>query len=74
MLKAVMRTGDTLVHGVANGADKLAAAWARENGYKEDPHPVTDAIYEKHGKVAPNLRNQEMVDSGIDLLVVFFDG
>lgn len=31
---------ERLVHGDADGADKLAKAWARSRGIPEDPYPI----------------------------------
>lgn len=57
-----------LVHGGAQGADRLAAQWARERGHETEPHP---ADWRRHRKRAGGLRNQEMVDAGADRAVFF---
>lgn len=48
-----------VVHGAAAGADTLADKWVQERG-----HTVVrfHADWEKHGKAAGPLRNQEMLD------------
>ena len=60
-----------LVHGAAPGADTLAATLWESFGGKTEAHP---ADWDRHGKAAGPLRNQEMVDSGIDLLIAFEGG
>lgn len=62
----------TLVHGAATGADSLCAQWWGDIQQRPiEPHP---ADWEQYGKAAGPLRNQEMVDSGLDLLVAFPGG
>lgn len=60
-----------LVHGGATGADTLCARLWTEQGWPVEPHP---ADWMKYGKIAGPIRNQEMVDSGLDLLVAFPGG
>jgi hypothetical protein len=79
-----------LVHGAASGADDLCAKWwTRMLGREAEPHPA-DWIRDcdescTHRKqevsagtnycpAAGPLRNQAMVDSGLDVLVVFPGG
>lgn len=59
-----------VVSGGAEGADKLGERWACENYHK---FHVFRPDYAKHGKKAPLVRNQEMVDFA-DALVAFWDG
>ena len=61
----------TIVHGAANGADSLAAGWAKIRGHHVEAHP---ADWDRHGRSAGPIRNQEMLDSGVDLVVAFYDG
>jgi len=60
-----------LVYGVAYGADTLAADYADMRGWYLDPFP---AYWEQHGKAAGPIRNQAMVDSGLDVLLAFPGG
>jgi hypothetical protein len=55
-------------------ADQLAAQVASEFGWQVEPHGVTDAEYRRHGDQIFRDRNQEMVDLGADLCVVFLGG
>lgn len=70
-----------VVHGDAKGADRIAAAsvsiWKGSvfSRYSDsmvavEPHP---ADWDKHGKAAGPIRNQEMLDTGIDLCYAFVD-
>ncbi len=61
----------TIVHGDAWGADKLAGQWARLNGRTEETHP---ADWNTHGRAAGPIRNQKMLDTGINYAVAFWDG
>lgn len=62
----------TLVHGAARGADSLAAKfWNGIHGRPTEPHP---ADWSKYRKAAGHIRNQEMINSGIDLLIAFPGG
>lgn len=57
-----------VVHGGAHGADRIAGAWAIANGLKVEVHP---ADWDRHGKSAGLIRNQEMVDAGADVALAF---
>ena len=61
----------TLVHGAARGADTLCVAAAASLGIQREAHP---ADWETLGKSAGFVRNQAMVDSGLDLLIAFPGG
>jgi hypothetical protein len=60
-----------IIAGGAKGADSLAADWAAAEwtDYKEYP-----ADWEKHGKAAGIIRNQQMLDEGKPDLVIAFPG
>ena len=58
----------TVVHGAAPGADTLAGRAARLLGLTVEEHP---AEWDKHGKRAGYLRNRQMIDSGVDLVIAF---
>lgn len=60
-----------LIAGGANGADALAVDWARS---KNIPHTMFNADWEKHGRKAGPLRNQEMLDRGKPDIVIAFPG
>ncbi len=60
----------TIIHGGARGADDMAGQWAIVNwvGHLE----VFPANWEKHGRAAGPIRNQQMLDDGQPDLVVAF--
>jgi hypothetical protein len=60
-----------IIAGGAKGADSLAADWAavEHTDYKE-----YRADWEKHGKAAGIIRNQQMLDEGKPDLVIAFPG
>jgi hypothetical protein len=63
--------GTTIVHGGATGADSLAGIAAAELWLFVEVHP---AYWDKYGRRAGPIRNQEMLDSGIDLVIAFPGG
>lgn len=61
----------TIISGMAKGADSLAADWAKQYGVNlEEYH----ADWEKHGRAAGPIRNQQMLDEGKPNLVIAFPG
>jgi len=60
-----------LIHGAARGADSLGGEWARERGIPEKAYP---AQWDKHGRGAGPIRNQQMLDEGKPDGVVAFPG
>lgn len=60
-----------VVHGAARGADRIAEQEAQKCGLFVEAHP---ADWERHGKRAGIIRNLEMLDSGVDLVIAFWDG
>jgi hypothetical protein len=65
------RPGDVVVSGHAFGADALAESAARFFDLEVETHP---ADWDTYGRRAGPLRNQEMIDSGLDALIVFPGG
>ena len=66
-LRRHLQPEDVIVHGGARGADALAGDIAgRVMGHAVEVHP---ADLHKHGKSAGPIRNQEMLDSGIDFAI-----
>lgn len=60
----------TVVSGGARGADTLGEKWAIEHGIKTLIFP---ADWEKHGKKAGYIRNEEIVKN-CDGIIAFWDG
>lgn len=60
-----------VIHGAARGADSLAGKWAREQGVPCRSFP---ADWNRHGRAAGAIRNQQMLDEGRPDLVVAFPG
>ena len=63
-------TNIEIVSGTARGADKLGERYAREKGYDIKQFP---ANWDKHGKSAGYIRNDEMAQYS-DMLIAFWDG
>ena len=61
----------TLMHGGANGADKLAAEWAN---YRNIPVIEVRADWTAHGRAAGPIRNQKMLDAHCPKIVIAFAG
>ena len=63
------KAGDVLVHGCARGADQMAADLATGiEGVTIEGYPANWATY--HRAAGP-IRNQQMLDSGVDLVLAF---
>lgn len=60
----------TIISGAAPGADRLAELYAERN---EVPIKVYPADWNRHGRAAGPLRNQQMCEVG-DALLAFWDG
>ena len=58
-----------IIHGCAKGADSLAGNLSRGRGWGLIRFP---AQWDKHGKAAGSIRNQQMLDEGQPDLVVYF--
>ncbi len=67
---AYVSGGDEIVSGGAKGIDSCASEYAKRNGLK-----ITVFLpqYEKYGRAAPIVRNQEIVDYA-DKIIAFWDG
>ena len=59
----------TVIHGDARGADRMAGRAAALFGHEVIAFP---AQWDKHGKAAGYIRNQQMLDEGKPDLVVYF--
>jgi predicted Rossmann-fold nucleotide-binding protein len=62
---------DTIIHGCAPGADRLAHEWATEKGLIVCGFPANWAIY---GKAAGPIRNRAMLELRPALVVAFPGG
>lgn len=61
----------TVISGCARGADQIGIDFATVNWTGLDQFP---ADWKTHGKAAGHLRNQQMLDSGVDIAVQFPGG
>jgi hypothetical protein len=68
ILQAVARArpDTTIVHGAASGVDRWAGRFAKAHGLQVREFP---ADWEKYGKGAGHIRNQQMLDEGRPHLV-----
>lgn len=60
-----------VIHGGASGADRLAGRWGQARGVSVEVYP---ADWDKHGRAAGPIRNQEMLGKKPDLVVAFPGG
>jgi hypothetical protein len=60
-----------IVHGDAQGADRLAARAASSMNLRTEAHPAQWGTY---GKRAGPIRNKEMAALGAELVLAFWDG
>lgn len=61
----------TVIEGGAPGADTHAGAWAELRGAQHEHYP---ADWDRHGKAAGPIRNQQMLDEGKpDVVWAFVD-
>lgn len=65
-----LTSADTIVSGGAYGADALAEKYANAKGLAT---LIFKADWQKHGKKAGILRNQDIVDNS-DVVIAFWDG
>lgn len=61
--------GSVVIHGGAEGADRLAGRWARFYGHQEE---VYEAAWETHGRAAGPIRNHRMLIEGKPDRVIAF--
>jgi hypothetical protein len=61
-------TGIIIIEGKAKGADLLAGDWAIVNWVPLEEYP---AEWDKYGRAAGPIRNQQMLDTGIDVVIAF---
>lgn len=71
MARELMDIEPVVVSGKARGADSFGEQWADSLGFIVDGYP---ADWEKFDKGAGPIRNQQMLDSGIDLAIQFPGG
>ena len=70
VLRDTLKAGDTLIAGAARGADALAERFCPPGVTKE----IYPADWQKYGKAAGPIRNQQMLDAKPDLVVAFPGG
>jgi hypothetical protein len=63
--------GLTIIHGGAKGADLFADEWAVVNWV---PFEEYKADWDTHGRAAGHIRNQQMLDTGVDVVIAFPEG
>ena len=63
------KEGLIVIEGEARGADTCAAIAARKEGFNLERYP---AEWNKYGKAAGHIRNQQMLDEGTPNLVLAF--
>src|SRR5262245_59245118 len=63
--------GAVIVSGAARGADSLAAHEASALGLSVELHP---ADWQRYGRSAGYRRNIAMLETGVDLVLAFWDG
>lgn len=64
----------TVIHGGARGADALSGQWASNTRTPYEVYPITPEEWERLGKGAGPIRNQQMLELGKPDLVVAFPG
>lgn len=70
-LMAMRGCPSVIIHGGAPGADTLAEKWAERMALGRHRFP---AQWDKHGKAAGPIRNQQMIDKGRPHFAVAFPG
>lgn len=67
-------TDSVIVHGCAQGADRIAGQEGEKLGLLIEEHPVTKDDYAYYGNRAYFLRNRRMAMLGAELCLAFWDG
>lgn len=62
---------EVVIHGAANGADRLASYWADKHALGVRAYP---ADWKTHGRKAGPIRNQEMIEQKPDFVIAFPGG
>lgn len=65
-----MDPGLTIIEGRARGADQMAGRYADVEGIAHERYPPE---WERYRRGAGPKRNQQMLDSGVDLVIAFHD-
>lgn len=71
VLNAIVLPHAVIISGGASGADDLAARWAIARGVQTQ---IFKADWNRHGRGAGSIRNQQMLDEGKPNLVIAFPG
>ena len=69
-LSACGWTPTVVISGTASGADRLGEAWAAKSGVPCERFP---ADWNRHGKAAGPIRNEQMADHA-EALIALWDG
>ena len=69
LVVSLMRLDTVIVHGDATGADRMSGRAALRYGLVVEPYP---ANWKEFGKAAGPIRNKEMLDTDIDLVIAFY--
>jgi len=62
---------DEVIHGGAKGADTFAGDWAKSH---DIPVTVYEADWSHYGKAAGPIRNNMMLDTKPDIVILFISG
>lgn len=66
-----LNENDIIIHGGCTGCDQLCAEVAKEFKANIEEHP---ANWNKYGRAAGPIRNEEMLKNNIDMLLAFRGG
>jgi hypothetical protein len=65
---------DTIISGMAPGADTIAAEFAKDMGIKLEKYPISETEWAKYGRAAGPRRNRRMIVEGKPHFVLAFNG